>query len=243
MFVALLVFALVTAHVTATLPSYLRPCGRKDPNYDQCIRNSAELLKDKICTGMPELNLPPNEPLIIDKLVVYDTANVKLHLSDVKVYGICDFVINSVHANPDKLHYDFNVNVKALRFDAMYDFNIHILLTQIAHKGILHVTSDNLGVKLGVDYKSTIKNGKTSGYTSKVNLNLNIKTFNFKFDEKEKELVNLHKIFSNIISVNQEEIIKTVKPALEEELSKRVISIFNRVFDRINFEELFPERA
>ncbi|XP_071555954.1 uncharacterized protein [Temnothorax nylanderi] len=242
MFVALFVFTLVTAHVTATLPSYLRPCGRKDPNYEQCIRNSVELLKDKICTGMPELNIPPNEPLIIDKLVVYDTPDVKLHLSDVKAYGICDFVINSVHANPDKLHYDFNVNVNSLRLDAMYDFNIHILFTQIAHKGILHVTSDNLGVKLGVDFKSVIKNGKTNAYTSKVNLNLNIKTFNFKFDEKEKELVNLHKIFSNIISNNEEEIIRTVKSALEEELSKRVISIFNRVLDN-RYEELFPERV
>lgn len=52
------------------LPIFFR--GFEEPNYDQCVSNSINNIKKKICTGMPELNIPPNELIIIDKLIIYD---------------------------------------------------------------------------------------------------------------------------------------------------------------------------
>lgn len=98
-------------------------------------------MKSKICTGIPELNIPPNEPIIIDNLIIHDTNNVKLYLRDIKIYGFCDFIINSFHkeGDIDKLHFDFNINIKHVRMNTTYDINLHIL-TQIACKGRIQIT-------------------------------------------------------------------------------------------------------
>jgi len=42
-------------------------------------------VKDKICAGISEFNISPIEPISIDKIVIYDTDNLKLFLKDVKI--------------------------------------------------------------------------------------------------------------------------------------------------------------
>lgn len=103
------------------------------------MTNNIDNIKNKICTGIPELKIPPNEPIIINNLVIYDTDNVKFYLRDLEIYGFCDFIINSFHVDIDKLHIDFSANVKHLHINTTYDVDLHIL-TQIVHKGKIKIT-------------------------------------------------------------------------------------------------------
>lgn len=119
--------------------SYIKICGRKDPNYDQCILDNLMNIKDKLCTGMPEFNVSAIEPILIDKIVIYDTDNLKLFIKDLKLFGFCDFVINSVHADSDKLHYNFDILLKHVRMDTLYDIDMHILVP-LANKGLAFIT-------------------------------------------------------------------------------------------------------
>ncbi|XP_011704921.1 PREDICTED: uncharacterized protein LOC105460179 [Wasmannia auropunctata] len=189
---------------------------------------------------MPELNVPPPEPLVIDKLVIYDTASTKLYLRDAKVYGFCNAAINSIYTDSDRQHFEFDLSIKHLRMNATYDFDIHIL-TQITHKGKVHVTTDFANVKLGIDFKTTTKNGVKHAYASKTKARLDVKEFNYEFDETEKELVDLHKILNNVVTTNEEEMRRKVIPSLEKEISKKMISIFNDMFRHTRYEEIFPE--
>lgn len=95
---------------------------------------------DKICKGFPELDIPPNEPIIVDKIVIYDINNLKLFLNDTKLYGICNLVINSIHTDPDRLHFNFNFTINHLFINTSYGFNIHILVP-LANKGLLFITT------------------------------------------------------------------------------------------------------
>jgi len=47
------------------IASYIKVCSRKDPEINKCVFNSMEQLRDKLITGIPELNVPPVEPLIL----------------------------------------------------------------------------------------------------------------------------------------------------------------------------------
>jgi len=71
-------------------------------------------LKDKICTGFPEFDISPNEPIIFDKIVIFDINNFKFYLRNMKQYGFCDFVINSVYTDLERLHFDFNITFRRL---------------------------------------------------------------------------------------------------------------------------------
>jgi len=242
MFATLFACAFVTAYVAAELPSYIHVCGRKDPNYDQCITDNINNLRSKICTsGVPEFNIPPIEPIIIDKIVIYDLYNLKLFLRNTKISNFCDFVINSIHTDLNRLHYDFDVTFKHLDVYTMYGFDIR-LLVPLTHKGLAGITSDNLGGKISLDLKVVTKNGKKHIYASKVNTNLDVKSFNYKFDDSEKDLVQLHEILNSTIKSNEKDIVDRIKSAMEETFSKMVILISNNI-TRSGYEQLFPEEA
>jgi len=115
-------------------------CGRKNPNLDQCIENNIENLRDKLCEGIPELNIQSINPLVLDQLTIYDTLNIKLHVNDVQITGLCDFIVNSLHLDIDKFYFDVDLLFKQIHINGTYDLNMQ-LLVPISHKAKVYVTT------------------------------------------------------------------------------------------------------
>lgn len=126
--------------INLILASYFRICGRKDSNYDQCIADNLNSVRDITCTGFPEFNIPPIEPLNFDIITIYDTDNLKLALKDAKLYGFCDYVVNSTHTDSDRLQINFAVTIKRITIYSSYDFAINVLIP-LANKGLLTATA------------------------------------------------------------------------------------------------------
>ncbi|XP_036143724.1 uncharacterized protein LOC118644140 [Monomorium pharaonis] len=239
MFAIFFTFMFVTAYAANEIPSYIHPCSRKDPNYSQCFADNINSVKSYVCTGIPEFNLPPQEPLIIDKIDIFDTDNLKMFIKNSKIRGICNFDVTSYNVSSDRLHFEFNFTIKNLSTDSVYNADIRLLVS-FANEGLVYITSDDVDGKVTMDLKEVIKDGKKQIYPSKVNSILNIKKFNYTFDESEKDLVTLHRVFVKTINENTEEIINIVTPKLEERISKLMISVINTiVYNR--FEQLFPD--
>ncbi|XP_024877741.1 uncharacterized protein LOC112458370 [Temnothorax curvispinosus] len=241
MFATIFTFALVLAYVAAEIPSYIHVCGRQNPNLDQCITNSINDMKDNICKGIPELQSPPIEPFFVDKIAISDVDNAKLYLRDATITGLCDFTINSLHIDLDKLHFDIGVIFKKVFLNGTYDFDVHVLVPFV-QKGPVFLTTENLLASVGVDMKIVNKNNKRYVYMSKLNLILDIKTLSSKFDMNGEEKSQLNEILSTFLGSNEEEFINRVKPTLGKEISKQVLSIGNNIVKHFTFDELFPER-
>ncbi|XP_012538794.1 uncharacterized protein LOC105838060 [Monomorium pharaonis] len=244
MFVAIFIFALMTVHVTAEIPSYIHVCGRKDPNINQCIMDNVKNLKNKICDGMPELNIGSNNPLLLDKVVIFDTPENKIYFEDIEVTGLCDYIINSLDFDIDKLHFDVDLSFKQIQINGTYDINLRILVTPIAQKAKVYFTTDNVGAKVNADLKIVTKNDKRYVYISKMKVNLDIKGYNMEFEQSQtSELDQINQIVSNFLGNNQKEVLRTVKPFLEETITKIVIEFSNRIVTHFTYEELFPNRT
>lgn len=97
-------------------------------------------MKSKICEGIPELDIPSNDPLVLDNLVISDTPNNKLYMKDVQVLGLCNFTINSLDADLEKLHFDAKLSFRHIQMNGTYDFDIRILVP-IAHKGNIYIST------------------------------------------------------------------------------------------------------
>ncbi|XP_011705003.1 PREDICTED: uncharacterized protein LOC105460268, partial [Wasmannia auropunctata] len=222
------------------IASYIHVCGRKNPNYGECIVDSINSARSKVCTGMPEYDIPPLEPVTIDKIVIYNTDNLKLSVEDSKIRGFCDFEIKSINISPDQLQFDVDFMLKHLEMDSTYDFDIRLLVS-LANRGLVKVFADNLEGKLVIDFKIETKNDRTEIYASKVNVNLDVKTFKFEFDDSEKDMVQLHEILSQTINDNQQDIINKVKPIFEKKFSEVVMTVANKIaYNRK--EQLFPDK-
>lgn len=92
-----------------------------------------------------------------------------------------------------------------------------------------------------MDMKVITKSGKRYVYMSKMKINLDIKGYNAEYGLNNMELNRLNEIISNFIGNNQEEVINAFKPAIEEAVIKRILSLSNNIVKHFTFEELFPE--
>lgn len=233
-------FVLATAHA-AELPSYINVCGRKNPNLDQCIIDNINNLKERICSGLTELNLPKPEPLDIDKLVISETDNNKISLNNVQITGLCDYQINSFHADLEKLHFNIDASFKRLYLNGTYDVDVHILVP-LASKAPIYLTSDNGNAKASLQVEPVTKKGKKYIYGSELKTNIDIKGYEAKYGLSEDELGQLDQILGGLIGSNQEEFIQRLIPPLEEAISKWLLTIFNGLFKKFSYDELFPDR-
>lgn len=86
------------------------------------------------------MDIPSNDPLILDTLVISDTPNTKLYMRNVKVIGLCGFIINSFHSDLDKLHFDATISFERIQVNGTYDFDVRILVP-ITHKGNVYITA------------------------------------------------------------------------------------------------------
>ncbi|XP_036143989.1 circadian clock-controlled protein daywake-like [Monomorium pharaonis] len=244
MFATVFIFAFITVHVTAEIPSYIHVCGRRDPNINQCIMNNVENLKNKLCDGIPELYIESNNPLLLDTLTIINTPENKIYFRDVEITGLCDYIIHFIYFDIDKLHFDVDLLFTQLQINGTYDIDLRILATPIIQKGKVYFTSDNVGAKVNADLKIVTKNGKRYVYISKMKVNLDIKGYNMEFDQIQMpQLKQLNEIVRNFLGNNQKEIIRTLKPFLEEVVTKQTISVSNRIVTHFTYEELFPDRT
>ncbi|KYM94241.1 PREDICTED: uncharacterized protein LOC108781485 [Cyphomyrmex costatus] len=241
-FNVLFAFMFVTAYVTAEIPSYIHPCGLKDPNYDQCIMDNTYSVLDTMCKTS-NINVLMNQSIFMDKINIYDTNNLKLILKDIKIHGVCeDLSIRFVHADSNRLHFDFEAVLEKLKVNATYDFDIHILVP-LANKGLVTIKLLNkVLLKINLDLKVATKNEKKEIYALKVKTNLDIAGMEYTFDDSEKELVQLHEAIKNVVESNTNDIINIVKAPIEEKISQIVIYIFNTI-SHSNYEKLFSENA
>lgn len=115
-------------------------CGRRDPNLNECVADNIKNLRDELCRGLTEMNLPPLEPFNIDKLVLSETPNNKIYLSDIQIMGLCDYIINAVTIDIDKLNFNFGASFNRLHANGTYDIDIRILMP-IAHKSSIYITA------------------------------------------------------------------------------------------------------
>lgn len=89
---------------------------------------------------MPEFDVAPIEPVVVDKINIYDTDRLKLNLQDAKITGFCDWEITSYQIDAEKLHFVIEFILKHLDMDSTYDFDISVLLP-LANKGLIHISS------------------------------------------------------------------------------------------------------
>lgn len=87
-------------NIPPPLADVLHICHKSDPDLNACIVTSIEKLRPSLTNGMPELDIPPIEPMDIGNLLVSENtrANGGLQISanNIRAYGASGFKIKSM---------------------------------------------------------------------------------------------------------------------------------------------------
>lgn len=97
-------FIQLTSHSTLSLiaAKYILPCVRNDPQINQCIKRSFNHLKPYLGKGLPEINVPALEPLLIEQMNMDNDAGavrIKARFADILAKGASNYTIKEVRSD------------------------------------------------------------------------------------------------------------------------------------------------
>lgn len=118
-------------------------CGRRNPNLDKCMKEAGDALRDRLKAGIPDIGLPPQDPLHIEKFSLSDTDMLKASAHDVTITGLGDFVTQSMHADFEAQQFQAMMSFKKIIFDGVYDVNSRIIIP-ISGRGPIHIVARKL---------------------------------------------------------------------------------------------------
>lgn len=118
--------------------SYLKICHKNDPKLNDCIRESIELLRPKLTEGVPELLIPPCDPLAIPEIRIEQNSGairMESEYSNIIVTGLSNFTLRTVRLDPETNK--FRIKLWFPYLGMISDYHIHgkLLLMPLAGSG------------------------------------------------------------------------------------------------------------
>ncbi|XP_015173318.1 PREDICTED: protein takeout-like [Polistes dominula] len=216
------------------LPSFLKICHRNDPYLNRCIKESVEQLKPYLNTGIPELNIPPCEPLYIDRVDLNQTDGsifINSYFTDIKIF-------NSFNSNIKQLKYDVEKNQLKIKqfvphFEMLSNYNINgkIMMLPISGVGSASFNLTNVDYTLMIQFEPyhEPKTNQKHFRVKNSNIDYNIRNLQVHLDNLFNGDDMLEKAMNTFLNNNWKLIVDEVKPTLEE----TILNINNNIIDKI----------
>ncbi|CAK9807229.1 Circadian clock-controlled protein daywake [Anthophora plagiata] len=136
-------FFLIASWTTVTiaqLPPGVQPCPRTNDlaQYDKCVLQQLNVIIPYLAQGIPSLKLPALDPLFLPSLTVdrnLEALKIKANMSQIRVYGATNFVIDNLKANPNELSVSLKVQLPHIHVNGDYDVQGRLLLLPLNGAG------------------------------------------------------------------------------------------------------------
>ncbi|XP_033208017.1 uncharacterized protein LOC117167295 [Belonocnema kinseyi] len=236
----LLNIALFTTLAVAEIPPYIQTCGRRNPQLNECIQNSVGAVINELRNGIPEINVPPLEPMIIDSMKLVDLPNFKASARDIKLYGLSNFKIKKLNLDLEKQQINVELIFKEITLDAEYDVNAKILFPVAGTGPINMVTSEIISSGV-MNYKIVEHGKKQYMFFSSMSLKLFIRDYTSNFRPKEGPDSPLATAINAALANSRQEIIESSTPNLEKKITEEMLILANKICKSFTYDELFPD--
>ncbi|KAK4879065.1 hypothetical protein RN001_007211 [Aquatica leii] len=241
----LFVFSAI-AFCSCKIPDYIKVCKFNDPQLGDCISSSVNMIRGKLKDGIKELNVPPLEPLFIDRLSFGNkdyASHLATNLTNIKITGASEFNIIKVVPTLTKKGHTFRIEaiIPKLHIEGDYEINTKILSLELKGNGPFTADLNQYHFECMLKGKKVEKEGANHLEFAKMQCNVVI----------DKSSIYLHNLFggnpilekatNDAISENSESLYQDIRPGISDAIRQRFTDIANSVTLAFTYEELFPE--
>lgn len=110
-----------------------------NPSLNECVKDSIESLRPRLSKGIPELSIPPCEPLDIPKISLTQSAGpitLKSEYTNIKIYGPSKFQLKGIKVDPIKDTFRLKLWFPELQMKSNYKIQGKILMMPLRGAGI-----------------------------------------------------------------------------------------------------------
>ncbi|KAL7294604.1 hypothetical protein TKK_0011910 [Trichogramma kaykai] len=227
------------AFSVAVVPPYIRICGRRNPNLDQCVLESVAQMMPKLQQGIPELDVPSLEPLDVEEIALANLDDFRAVATNVKLRGLSTFEIRYLKVDLKKQRIDIELVFPKVYMNSDYDVKAKILVP-IHEKGPIDTVTDNVHAKAQLKFQTVERRGRKLLYFPTMTTKVVIKDYTANFQPGITNPISL--AINAVLENSRPEIIESMTPSLEKAISEKVLDVANRICKHFTFDELFPDR-
>ncbi|XP_046477428.1 circadian clock-controlled protein daywake [Neodiprion pinetum] len=242
MMLRFVLFALFATSALATVPSYIKVCGRQNPKLNNCVLDSVSSMTTKLKMGMPELDVPSLEPLTLDKIILSDHSSLRAIATNVKLFNLSNFICKFLHVDLENQTIDMQLTFPQVRLEAEYNVTTKIVNVPINGIGPMIIVTDDVEAKVGMKFRLVDHKGAKFLYFPTMTTSLLIKDYTSHFTPRPGPDGALAEGINAALQDNRKEIIPLIKPNLEQVITERVLELSNRICKHFSYDELFPDR-
>ncbi|PNF31867.1 hypothetical protein B7P43_G07915 [Cryptotermes secundus] len=226
--------------VALETPSYILPCNRTDPNINACIKRGFTHLRPYIAAGIPELSVPPMEPLVIPRLAMENgngAVRVRATFNNMTIRGGSNYTITWIKSDVPKYRIDIGLSLPRIEATGKYEVAGNVLLFPVRSKGEFWAVFYNISAVTKIVGKEvTLEDGKRYMRTEKLLVDFTLGKSRFRIRDYINDGNILGEAMNQFLNQNAEEIIKEMKPAASQTIARYFREFLNAAFLKIPIE-------
>lgn len=224
-----------TGYVTKK-PDWLRTCHKQDTNFTDCSTIAVQGMFDKMRTGMPEIRLPPTEPLHIDKIEILQgdgpvSVNATVRNISVHGFGNAKVLFNSVH--PSNFDFHTKMYYPLLRIEGIYEMEGRILVLPMKGKGKCWFEPSNISIVANTDADLYEKDGHHFYNVTGVHVDFKIGGLKLYMGNLFDGLKSLEQTTNEFLNANWKPASESLNAVLSATIESVIFNMLKTVFDQI----------
>ncbi|XP_055384445.1 protein takeout-like [Condylostylus longicornis] len=224
------------------LPDYIQTCHKSDPDFTKCFLEAVETLRPKIASGMPELDLPPFEPLDLGDLIISkkEETGIDITVRHLNVYNATKFKVANFQNKNYVERLNFELTLPVFSIDGTYKLDGRILALPLQGEG--HVAGDfeNIKVKVKMIIETVKRDDKEYFRFKQINIKAKMGTGKIHFDNLFNGNKELGEAINESINENIVAMANEILPSAERALENKFLEIGNQIFKTYTTEQLLP---
>ncbi|XP_043274344.1 uncharacterized protein [Venturia canescens] len=244
-FINLLIAAGLFGTVLSELPPGVTSCPRvNDPDaYNKCVLKQLEAITPQLIKGIPSLKLPPLDPLTLPSLVVdrnLEALKVKANLTNIRVHGSTNYLIDDLRANRDNLTVYLKVQLPYIHVKGNYDVKGTILLLPLTGNGAFRGNFTNTQTRVNAQGREvTDKNGVRRIEIHKLATKIRVGDGNIRLKAPAVQKITADAAMT-FFNSNPRLVLDIINPIIEETAASIAKALAARALSVLTAEELLP---
>lgn len=225
-------------------PEYVHQCNKSDPQLNECIRTTLNHLRSYVVKGIQEINVPPIEPLIIQKMQMengHGPVKMRGIFSNMTIYGASNYTVLSVKSDLNKYRVDFGLYLPYIEATGNYDVNGNVLLLPVRSRGEFWASFNNVTALAKLYGIEVMKDGVKFMKIDRLGVGFKLQNPYFKI----KDVINRNNVIGEAMNVflneNALEIIEEMKPAASQAIGKHFKNFLNTAFLQVPLKVWLPD--
>ncbi|XP_062122916.1 protein takeout [Drosophila sulfurigaster albostrigata] len=226
-----------------SLPAFLKVCYRDSPDLNTCARESFESLKPRLMNGIPELFIPPMEPLTVPEIKMdQDSGAIYLHSTykNVKITGMSTHKLNELTIDPSQMKFVVAMTFPKLHLESEYNIKGKIMMMPMLGDGHCFVDLTNIAMHTEMFGEEYTKNGATYLRIKDIKVKYDLQNVHMQLDNLFNGDKALGQRMNDFLNENWKSLAEEVRPLMTKVLVDILRASIDKLFNEFTYEQLLP---